>query len=821
MHNQLAFIGKTMLQCNKCLNPMQREGAATDTFQGKSMTVHDTAIAHAAPPTPGADIRSIFNRPLDIPSTARHIALVGTFTPRKCGIATFGTDIFDKLAEFHPGIRVSVHALDDPRNPLAYADVAGTIAEDDPEAYLAAARQINESGAEAVWLQHEYGIFGGPDGEMVCDFVDRLAAPLILTPHTVLSEPSDRQRAILEHLIQRASRIMVMSRHARDLLVERYHAPRELLQILPHGAPDRPFGRSAEFKKRLGLDGRNVLMTFGLLGPGKGLERVIQAMPAIVARHPDTVYRIVGATHPNLVASEGEAYRERLQAEAEALGVADRIEWENRFLDTDELLDQLEACDVYVTPYFNLQQSTSGTLSYAVALGKAVVSTPYLHARELLAGDAGRLIEPDSAEAIAKAVIALLDDKAEMQALQRRAYARGRQTIWPRFADGAAALIEAAVSPASRPAPITATPGLAGMFGMCDGTGILQHAIGIVPDRHHGYCLDDNARALMLMNLAASLPERERTQWSQTFASFIQHAWNPGKGAFRNFMGYDRVWCEEQGSEDSNGRALWALGQTIECSPDKEMRNWAWRLYDTALPHGAELASPRAIAFTMLGAASVLRASPDHRPSRNALAAGADVLNRLLDSARRPDWAWFEAVLGYDNPRLSQALIEAGLVLDDKRFVAAGIETLEWIAERQIAVGGHFRAIGCESFYHKHEPPRPFDQQPLEAQAAIEAARAAFVATGDTRWFEHAKAAWGWFFGANDRGAVLGDLATGRCRDGITPRGANINCGAESVLAFQLAHYSVLALARAQPRESIGGDVGGRTRISTQSAANP
>src|SRR5690606_16591870 len=495
---------------------------------------------------------------------------------------------------------------------------------------------------------------------------------------------------------------MVMSRFSRDLLAEKYHAPCEILQIIPHGAPDRPFGRSEAYKERMGLAGRNVLMTFGLLSPGKGLERVIEAMPAIVARHPNTVYRIVGATHPNLVAQEGEAYREKLQHCAEQLGVADHIEWENRFLDTEELLDQLEACDIYVTPYFNLQQSTSGTLSYAVALGKAVVSTPYLHARELLVGDAGRLIEPDSANAIAESVIALLDDREALHALQRRAYARGRQTIWPRFADGAAALIEAAVSPAPLPAPLTATPGLAGVFGMCDGTGMVQHAIGIVPDRRHGYCLDDNARALMLMNVASGLPERERTHWSQTFAAFIQHAWNPDRRAFRNFMGYDRTWCEEEGSEDSNGRALWALGQTVECAPGEDMRAWAWDLYRTALPHCAERTSPRTIAFTLLGAASVLRAVPDHRPSQEVLAAGSQVLHRLLDSARRPDWAWFEAVLGYDNPRLSQALIEAGLVQNNESYIAAGLETLEWIAERQIAAGGHFRPIGCESFYHKH-----------------------------------------------------------------------------------------------------------------------
>ncbi|HYD23403.1 MAG TPA: glycosyltransferase family 4 protein [Croceibacterium sp.] len=748
----------------------------------------------------------------------RHIALIGTFTPRKCGIATFTNDVFEKLAEFHPGVRVDVYALDDPRNPLEYEGVAGTIRQDDAEAYAAAARKINESGVDAVWLQHEYGIFGGPEGEMVCDFVDRLAAPLILTPHTVLGQPSDLQRSILHHLVERASRIMVMSRHSRDLLDSVYGAPHEILQVIPHGAPDRPFGREDQFKAKFGLSGKNVLMTFGLLGPGKGLERVIEALPAIVGKHPDTIYWIVGATHPNLVAQEGEAYREKLQECAARLGVADHIRWENRFVETEELLDQLEACDIYVTPYFNLQQSTSGTLSYAVALGKAVVSTPYLHARELLAGGAGVLIDPDCATSIADAVIALLDDKAELLALQRRAYAKGRQTVWPRFADGAAALIDAAISPTPRPAPITATPGLSGVFAMSDGTGMLQHAIGIVPDRRHGYCLDDNARALMLMNLAAGLPEPERTRRSQGYAAFVQHAWNDELKAFRNFMRFDRTWCEERGSEDSNGRAVWALGHTIENAPDEELRVWAWRWYDTALAHCAAMGSPRTIAFTMLGAAAVLRAHPEHRPSHDVLARGADVLHRLLGGARRPDWAWFEAVLGYDNPRLSQALIEAGLELNEPTYLMSGLETLEWIAGQQVAADGYFRPVGCESFGKEHAR-LPFDQQPLEAQAAIEAARAAYEATGDRRWFAHAMAAWNWFFGANDRGAVLADLASGRCRDGITPRGANINCGAESILAFQLAHYSVLALARAEQRDSIGEHGGGRRDLAEQSAA--
>jgi glycosyltransferase involved in cell wall biosynthesis len=758
------------------------------------------------PAPPGRDpapVRSIFALTTARLPAMRRIALIGNYTPRKCGIATFTADIFDKLGEFHPEIAVDVYALDDPEQPMAYGGIAGTIVRNDPQSYADAARRINDSGVDAVWLQHEYGIFGGADGETVLDFVDRLAAPLILTPHTVLGEPSVRQRDILERLVSRSSRIMVMSRHSRDLLVERYRAPAEILEVIPHGAPDRPFGRQEQFKARLDLTGRTVLMTFGLLGPGKGLECVIEALPTIVSRHPEAIYRIVGATHPNLVASEGEAYRERLVALAEELGVADHVLWDNRFLETDELLDQLEACDIYITPYPNMQQSTSGTLSYAVALGKAVIATPYLHARELLADGAGELVAPRSAEAIADAVNNLLEDPQRLLSLQRRAYARGRGTIWPRFAAGAAALIEGAVVRQPASAPVSRAPSLDAVMAMSDTTGMLQHSIGIVPDRLHGYCLDDNVRALMLMNVAEAMEPKERQHAWQVYASFIQHAWNPEAKAFRNFMRFDRSWCEDIGSEDSNGRTLWALGQTVDLANDPSHAFWASRWYDTALPHCTRFGSPRALAFAMLGAAAMLRAKPGHAASRGLLATGAEFLQRLLDAERRPDWAWFEAVLGYDNPRLSQALIEAGMALDEPRYTAAGLDSLGWIADQQVAAAGHFRPIGSDTFGHRHTS-LPFDQQPLEAQAAIEAAAAAWRADRDPKWQQHGLAAWRWFFGANDRGVVLADLASGRCRDGINPRGVNENCGAESILAFQLSHYSLIGLLRGQQDDSSG-----------------
>ncbi|MDT0576807.1 glycosyltransferase family 4 protein [Croceicoccus sp. F390] len=735
--------------------------------------------------------------------SVRQIAMVGTYPPRRCGIATFASDVVEKMQEFHPEVRICVYAMVDEtdEDPVAHHGdvIAGTIGEQRPDDYRRAARQINESGADAVWIQHEYGIFGGECGDAVLDLVDRVAAPVILTLHTVLAEPSERQSMILAHLLDRASRVMVMSRHGANLLKSLYGVGEDRVTIIEHGAPDRPFGRQSVFKEKLGLADRRVLTTFGLLGPGKGLEQAIRALPRIVSRHPDVIYRIVGATHPRLIARDGEGYRMSLEKLAQELGVADHLVWDNRFVDTDELLDQLEACDIYITPYPGMQQSTSGTLSYAVALGKAVVSTPYLHARELLADGVGVLIDPDNADAIATSVIDLLDSPQRLEAVQRRAYARGRQTIWPCFADAVATLIEGAVTNAPRMVqPLLATPGLAGFMAMCDDCGMYQHAVGTVPDRLRGYCLDDNARALMLVNVADAMSDAEAIQWAHRFAAFVQHAWDPQLARFRNFLGFDRQWCEAVGSDDSNGRALWVLGQTAAQARNGELVWWAKTLFDEAVPMIEELQSPRAVAFAMLGAVGRLEHESDNAPARALLERGGALLCRLLAAARRPDWAWFEAVLGYDNPRLSQALIEAGRICGNEEWLQAGLSSLRWINAQQVSAKGFFRPVGSDTHGRLHDF-LPFDQQPLEAQATIEAAASAYLAEPDPFWFDHARMAYLWFFGQNDRGAVLADLTDGRCRDGITARGPNRNCGAESILAFQLSHYAIAGLARLQP----------------------
>ena len=725
------------------------------------------------------------NGGLHISNRAMRVALIGNFAPRMCGIATFTTDIVEQFARFQPETRIDVYALQDEGDAPAPDGVHGEILRHDPASYRQAARQINEEGVEAVWLQHEFGIFGGEAGELVVELVDRIAAPLIVTLHTVLSSPSPREDALTRRLVSRASQVMVMCQAGRELLIDRYDAHPARVTLIEHGAPDCPF----EIDQRRGSPRR--LMTFGLLGPGKGLETAIEALPAIVARHPDVVYRIAGVSHPNELRRNGESYRQGIEAMAERLGVADHIEWLNRFLEADELIEMLAECDIYLTPYPNLQQATSGTLSYAVALGRAVVSTPYVHARELLADTGGVLVEPNDPAAIARAVNGLLDRPEELEALQLRTYRRGRRTVWRHFASGAKAVLEMAVTP-ERAVPAAVeqiAPGLAAFDALCDGTGILQHGLYVVPDRRHGYCLDDNVRALMLVNRVPWRSPGEELRRASPFASFLQHAWNPEARRFRNFMRYDRSWCEEVGSEDSNGRAIWALGDTAAGSRLAAMRNWAVQAFDAHSAIALEFQAPRAIAFAALGAAAMLDSQPDHARSRAIAERCGALLEALLGGSRRPDWTWFETMIGYDNPRLSQALIDCGRVLKRPDWVRAGLDSLRWVLANQCAADGKFRPVGSESFGRDRDI-LPFDQQPLEAWAAIDACLSARRCDpGTSLWLEHGRRAYRWFLGENDRQVPLADLQLGSCLDGVTPQGANQNVGAESLLAFQLAYY--------------------------------
>ncbi|WP_293884002.1 glycosyltransferase family 4 protein [Sphingomonas sp.] len=732
------------------------------------------------------------------PALIERIALLGNFLPRRCGIATFTTDIYHAFESRFPDIAVDVWAMNDGDNRYAYPEaVRGSINANDPESYRAAAREIEGSDADLLWIQHEFGIFGGSAGDYLLPLLDRMTCPIAVTLHTILSEPDADQRRVMDALVERCQSLIVMAEEGRRILIDTYGADPVRVSVIPHGIPDRAFGPTAPMKERLGLTGHDVVLTFGLLSKGKGIETMIEAMPAIVAKFPKTLYVVLGATHPHTIANDGESYRDQLKAQAELLGVGANIRWVDSFVETSEVLDYLEAADIYATPYLNPAQITSGTLAYAVGLGKPVVSTPYVHARELLADDHGRLVGFGDSAGFAKAIVDLLSDRNTLEALRERTYALGRTMIWPRFAE--VSLAQFSRMPAlrtprplpSRSRPIPARLPLTAIERMSDATGMLQHSVFSIPDRAHGYCVDDNARALILMcrNTGFSAPDRAR--WTGTYAAFVQHAWNPDTQAFRNFMGFDRTWLEDTGSCDSRARTVWSLAIAATEASDPAIRQWARGLFDTTLPATAERTSLRTRAFLMLAASAMLTIRSGDAQLTALLTEFGEDLIAQLEGSRRADWCWFETVLAYDNARLPEALLRAGLALDRNDFVVRGLETLTWISDRQTATEGHFRAVGSDSFGRPFAPPLRYDQQPLEAWAMVDACEAAFAATHDDHWKTIAIKAYRWFLGENDLGLAIADSATGECCDGLMPTGINRNQGAESVLSFHIATYAI------------------------------
>ena len=730
-------------------------------------------------------------QPLVSPSVNR-IAVVGNFPPTQCGIASFTFDMVSSIAGVAPDVVLDVYAMVADEKARCPDGVRTLVLEQDRDGYRQAGIELDNSGADMVWLQHEFGLFGGEAGSWIIDMLAQVAAPLAVTFHTLLDTPDEDQRRVMDWLVARACRLVVMSADGKDVLMRVYGAKAENVAIIPHGVPDRPFGRGVEMKAKFGLTGRKVLMTFGLISPGKGIEVAIDAMPDIVRDHPDAVYCIVGATHPKLLAHEGEAYRDALMAQAERLGVGANIQWVNAYLEKDELLDRIEAADIYLTPYGAAGQSTSGTLSYAMALGKAIVSTPYKHAAELLAKDRGVLVPFGDGAAMAEAVNALLADDTAREALQARAYAVGRATTWPVFAQRSLALAEELQMDRDALEVVTTPLPEAGLLRLCDGCGMLQHSVYNVADRAHGYCVDDNARALMLANVSRGV----FADRAPVFAAFVQHSWNPDARSFRNFMGYDRQWREDAGSADSNGRTLWAIGATMAHGRDADLRRWARALWADAAPIVMDFDAPRALAFAMLGADLALEADAHDPLALAILRRGLTKLNAAYEHHAVKGHRWFEPYLAYDNVRLPEAMLRAGVRLGDSVATMRAMDALDWITHLQ-TTADHFRPIGSESFGKPIIPHDPFDQQAVDAWAMVDAAWAAYRHSRDAEWADAARMAYAWFFGRNDRGQSLANIETGACYDGIRPRGLNYNQGAESVLSLHLAQHTVARFAPA------------------------
>ncbi len=739
------------------------------------------------------------------------IAILGNHLPRQCGIATFTADLSEAISAECPALECFVLAMNEAGRRHAYHErVRFEIAATDIAAYRRAADFLNVSPVDLVSVQHEYGIFGGKAGNHVLALLRELRMPIVTTLHTILAEPNPLQRLAMDELTQLSERLVVMSAHGATLLRDVHAVPEGKIDVIPHGIPNVPF--TCHSKHQLGVEGKSVILTFGLLSPDKGIEYVIDALPMILEHHPDMVYIVLGATHPHVKERHGETYRLMLENRAQRLGVDSSMILHNRFVSKGELTDFLSAADIYITPYLKPEQITSGTLAYAVGSGKAVISTPYSYARELLADGRGILVPWKDPEAIAREVIGLLDDPGKRLALRERAAAYGRSMLWPQVARSYLRSFERArVEHADRLRTVFQAKTLAErplelpeinldhLGLLSDQTGILQHAAFSVPRYEDGYCLDDNARALLLMTLledAGTEDIKTVRSLASRYMAFVGHSFDVDGRRFRNFMSYSRHWIEERGSEDGHGRALWALGTVVGRSHDAGRRSLADSLFHTALPKVEDFISPRAWAYALLGIDEYLRAFQGESRVQSIRNQLAERLLNLYQRTRTPTWPWFEERATYCNARLSQALLASGSWMEQDEMKAAGLDSLKWLASVQCSPDGYFAPIGSNGFYENGGTKASFDQQPVEAHAMVSACLLAQRVTGDGRWEVEARRAFNWFLGQNQLQQSVYDPATGGCRDGLHADRPNENQGAESTLSFLLALVEMRSAAQ-------------------------
>lgn len=737
------------------------------------------------------------------PSEIRKIAFVGDYLPRKCGIATFTHDMYASLAARYPDAECLVVPVNDRPEGYDYpAEVRFEIDEQDLDSYRRAADFLNFANTDVVCLQHEYGIYGGPAGGHILGLLRDLRMPFVTTLHTVLREPDIDQRRVLTQLATLSARIVVMTERARTMLREVYGVPEAKIDLIAHGIPDTPFVDPNPFKDQFGVDGRLVALTFGLLSPNKGIEYMLRAVPEILESFPDFVYIVLGATHPDLVRDQGERYRLSLERLARELGIRKHVIFYNRFVELNELTEFIRAADVYVTPYLNPAQITSGTLAYSFGCGKAIVSTPYWHAEELLANGRGVLVPFADSKALAREICGLLRDEPRRKAMCAEAYRLGRGMIWEHSAGlYMDSFQRTRLGRQDQPFKQLAVRTLAEQQAelpdwrldhlqrLTDATGMFQHATYTIPNFAEGYCTDDNARALLLTVLLEELGQEAPHvhRLATIYAAFLQAAFDRKQKRFRNFLGFDRRWLETVGSEDSHGRALWALGTCVGRSQRPDLPSWAAAHFELALPALVETTSPRTWVFGLLGIREYRRRLGGDRLVAQAHEMLTARLIDLYDRTATPDWPWFEEILSYDVARLPQALIAGGHDSGNARALEVGLHSLSWLVTIQTSPQKHFRAIGSNGFYRRGQERARFDQQPIEACATVSACLEAYRVTQDSFWMNEARSAFEWFLGRNDLGQDLYDPSTGGCCDGLQEDRINRNQGAESTLAFLLS----------------------------------
>jgi len=733
------------------------------------------------------------------------VAVIGNYLPRQCGIATFTTDLVEGLSAEAPDIHCWAVAMNDKPEGYSYPEkVRFEINQNKLTDYSVAAQFLNISQTDIVCVQHEYGLFGGPAGSHLLKLLGDLRMPVVTTLHTVLKDPAPEYRAVMGKIADLSDKLVVMSHKAFDFLRDIYAVPEDKIVFIHHGIPDTPFIDPSFYKDKFGVEGKKVLLTFGLLSPNKGIENVLQALPAVIKKHPDVAYIILGATHPNILKLHGDAYRIMLQQLVRKLDIGEHVIFQNRFVELKELCEFLGIADIYVTPYLEEAQITSGTLAYAMGTGKAVISTPYWYATEMLAEGRGRIVPFSNPDAMAEQIVGLLDNDVERHAIRKKAYTFSREAVWKEVSRKYLQVFsEVRQTRIRKPRPrhsyvenIKAITNfelpeikLDHLKAFTDDTGILQHANYTIPDRTHGYCTDDNARALLVAAMGQKYLHTNGLGLdilSGHYLGFLLYAYNEKNGRFRNFMTYSRQWMEEIGSEDSHGRALWCLGKAVAFLDDPGYLAMSTTLFNKALKLSEDFHSPRAVAFSLVGMHAYLEKFSGDSDVRRIREVLADRLFEQFKNNGTDDWPWLENALNYANGKLPHALLLSGQWMQRSDMIDMGLQSLKWLLAIQTE-DNHFVPIGSNGWYEKDGPITRFDQQPIEANTMVEACVEAFNVTRDHTWFENAVMCFNWFLGHNDLNMPLYDPKTGGCRDGLMADGINQNEGAESSLAWLIS----------------------------------
>ncbi|MFV1951020.1 MAG: glycosyltransferase [Nitrospinota bacterium] len=745
----------------------------------------------------------------------RNIAFVSSFLPRKCGIATFTSDLIENVKR-SAGHRLSplVVAMEGNQkfdNDIVKFEIRRNVKND----YISAADYINFSGISLVSIQHEYGLFGGNCGSYISLLLNRLNKPIITTLHTILDEPAEYQYKILCDIADASYKIVVMSHRGITMLKEIYNVPEEKIEFVPHGMPDLPFVDSNDFKHELGFEGRKIILTFGLLNRDKGIEVMIKALPRIVREDPAILYVVLGITHPEIKKQDGEGYRLSLQRLVKDLDLKANVIFHNRFVNDIELHKFLCAADFYVTPYLAKQRLTSGTLAFALGAGKAIVSTPYWYAEELLADGRGRIVPFGDHEAITHTMIELLQDPASCYAMRKRAYDYCRNMTWLRvgakywnlFSDSRLPLHVQVVTPVpdeEGKISVGELPELQldHLERLTDSTGIFQHTRFIVPDRYHGYCTDDNARSLEAMvRYYHQSQDKEALKLLNIYLSFIYHA-QRGDGSFNNFMSFDRKFLVPQGPDDAFGRSIRGLGITVAYPPNPSYLPFVKNCFERAVPY-IPSQSLRGKSYSIIGLADYLKQFPGASDIKRYMVLAADSLMDAYERNATAEWKWFEKIITYDNGALPQALFVAYRILGDQKYLDAAKESCHFLLSI-IYDGDHFSFIGNDGWHTQSKPKPMFDQQPIDVASTVFMLRAAYEATEDTEYLTLMRKAFDWFLGENDLHIPVYNFTTGGCGDGLTSIGINPNQGGESTLCFLLALLCITEIysARKKHRKS-------------------